>query len=208
MFARLGHEFYEVITTSKFFWIFRGSRRSLILLRTMSLYVKDLKIWSLSLACALNNDSVPQTCCVELYTDTLLLRLFLIHQCFHVWCWKCFGIHVGDILKKWEMTLRLQKIEAYTVCTAFGSWMWMSPSFFVETCMYGNGESLRLSRIPAMGEAWNTWNRNMQVSQALATPQYKNRVDTTTNDQFTCSMHCQRHTPCSHKAISWQVLGV
>ena len=71
MFSRLGNEFYEVTTTLfLFFFNLRGSRRSLILLRTMSLYVKDLKMWSLSLACALNNDSVPQTCCVELYTDT------------------------------------------------------------------------------------------------------------------------------------------
>lgn len=28
------------------------------------------------------------------------------------------------------------------------------------------------------------------------------------DDQFWCAMHCQRHTPCSHKAISWQVLVV
>lgn len=28
-----------------------------------------------------------------------------------------------------------------------------------------------------------------------------------TNDQFRCAMHCQRHTPCSHKAISWQVIS-
>lgn len=58
MFARLGHEFYEVLTTFNFFLISRGSSRSLVPLSTMSLYVKDLKIWSLSLACALNNDSV------------------------------------------------------------------------------------------------------------------------------------------------------
>lgn len=37
-----------------FFFNLRGSRRSLIILGTMSLYVKDLKMWSLSLACALN----------------------------------------------------------------------------------------------------------------------------------------------------------
>ena len=74
MFSRLGHEFHEVTTTLfLFFFNLRGSRRSLIILGTMSLYVKDLKMWSLSLACALNNDSVPQTCCVELYTDTQLL---------------------------------------------------------------------------------------------------------------------------------------
>lgn len=74
--------------------------------------------------------------------------------------------------------------------------------------MYRNGKSLRLSRIPATGDAGNTWKRNMQVSQALATPQYKNRVDKTMSDQLRCAMRCQRHTPCSHKAISWQVLVV
>ena len=74
MFSRHGHKFYEVTTTLfLFFFNLRGSRRSLIILRTMSLYVKDLKMWSLSLACALNNYSVPQTCCVKLYTDTQLL---------------------------------------------------------------------------------------------------------------------------------------
>ena len=45
--------------------------------------------------------------------------------------------------------------------------------------MYGGGESLRLGHIPATGDAGNTWKRNMQVPQALATPQYKIRVEKT-----------------------------
>lgn len=103
-----------------FFFNLRGSRRSLIILRTMSLYVKDLKMWSLSLACALNNYSVPQTCCVKLYTDTQLLWLFLIHQCFHVWCWKCFGIHVGNFFSKRKMRNDLSFTEDLSVYSLFG----------------------------------------------------------------------------------------
>lgn len=94
----------------------------------------------------------PQTCCVELYTDTQLLWLFLIHQCFHVWCWKCFGIHLGDIflkIEKWPFIYRRSKLTLFAQHLDLE--MWMSPSFFMETWMYGNSKSLRLGHSRVTG---------------------------------------------------------
>lgn len=119
-------------------------------------------------------------------------------------CWRLLFKKKNE---KWPFIYRRSK-RTLAVWTAFGFWVWMNPSFFVETRMYGNGESLRLGCGPTVRDVRHTWDRNMQAPQAAATPQHKHRVKRTMNDRFRCAMHCQRHTPCSHKAISWQVLVV
>lgn len=112
----------------------------------MSLYVKDLKIWSLSLACALNNDAVPtDMLCRAIYRYTAFV---IIPHSSMLSCWMLkmlWNPRWRHFLKneKWpfKLTLFAQHLDLE---------MWMSPSFFMETCMYGNGKSLRLGLIPAM----------------------------------------------------------
>lgn len=157
-----------------------------------------------------------QTCCVELYTDTQLLWLVLIHQCFHVGCWKCFGIHVGDFYFYFFEKLRNDPsfTEDLSLHCLHSIWIlkreWVPASSWRPVRM-GILVRARGSTTPrpwGWGGGGGPPHRNVRVPQAFATLQYGDRADKIMNDQFRCAMHCQRHTPHSHKAISWQVLVV
>lgn len=66
-------------------------------------------------------------------------------------------------------------------------------------------KSLRPSHVPAVGlkEHESGYADASGFCHSLIHEQDKKIM----NDQFRCAMHCQRHTPCSHKAISWQVIS-
>lgn len=118
----------------------------------MSLYVKDLKIWSLFLACALNNDSVPTNMlcgAIYRYTAFVIISHSSMFSCLMLkmlWnpCWRHFLK-----IEKWLFIYRRSKLTLFA--QQLDLEMWMSPSFFMETWTYGNSKSLRLGHTPAVG---------------------------------------------------------
>lgn len=175
----------------------------------MSLYVKDLQIWSLSLACALNNDSVPthMLCSTTYrYTAFVMIPHSSMFSCLMpkmLWnpCWRHF-------LKKKRNDPSFTEDRSLYCLHSIWIWKceWVPASSWRPACM---GMVRAWGRAhPRHEDVWATWNRSMRVPRAFATLQYKNRVDKIMNDRLRCAMLCQRHTPCSHKAISWQVVVV
>lgn len=140
--------------------MFRESCRSSSLLSTMSLNVKDLKLWSLSLACALNNDSILTHLLCRVIYRYIAWWLFFIHQCFYVNAkilWNPCRRHYLKNKKRNEPSFT-EALSLHCLCN-LGLEMKMSPSFFMETCMYGNEKSLRLCHVPTLGIYGTHWLR-------------------------------------------------
>lgn len=103
------------------------------------------------------------------------------------------------------MTLHLQKTQAPRACPAFGSWQWRSLGFVWRPACVRR----RRAWGQVLPQPWGS--RSIGSVYARASGFYHSLVheqdNKIMNDQFRCAMHCQRHTPCSHKAISWQVFS-
>lgn len=177
----------------------------------MSLYVKDLKMWSLSLACALNNN------CTHKHVVWSYIQI-------HSFCdyFSFINVLMFDAENALESMLEtsffffFEKLRNDPSFTEDLSLRCLH-SIWILKCEWVPASSWRPARTgivrargpatPLSRDEWNTaW--TCAVPQALATLQYRDRADKIMNDQFRCAMHCQRHTPHSHKAISWQVLVV
>lgn len=120
-----------------------------------------------------------------LFTDTQLLWLFFIHQCLHVWCWKCFGIHIRDIFlrkkkkKQWEMTLHLEKTQAHTHCL-HSIWIlkheWISQLLHGDLHVWEREEPEAGSRPSRAWGSRSRWSSHTQTPQAFATLLHMNRT--------------------------------
>lgn len=173
----------------------------------MSLCIKDLEIWSLSLACALNNDSLSTDMlyrAIYRYTAFVIAPHSSVFSCLMLkmlWnpCWR----HTFKKREKWPFIYRRSKLALFAQHLDLETWM--SPSFSLETRLHGKVRAWGSLR-PTPGHR-APQGAHTDASGFCHSPAQK-QGDKVTNDQFRCATHCQRHTPCSHKAISWQGLVV
>lgn len=107
------------------------------------------------------------------------------------------------------MTLHSQKTPAHTHCL-HSIWIlkheWISASSWRPACVRTRRTWGRVMSQPCVWFKEQVEKPHADTSgfcHSLAHEQ-DNKI---MNDQLRCATHCQRHTPCSHKAISWQVIS-